>query len=196
MKKKPDVWTLTQAARVLGEPQHRLIYLCEKGVIDPDFRDAKGRGSSRRFSARNLLEFAIALRLRELDIGVTFVGAIIHVLRAFERSVGKELRGFKLPDSLRDPRAPDLRVVIADGARLYFTLAAPRSPAHVYGGINLQDVTSSQATAHALGRGLAARRASGKRSTSGGLGGPEGSRFLRLELSITELARALDLATA
>src|SRR5688572_10677927 len=117
MKKKPDVWTLTQAPRVLGEPQHRLIYLWEKGVIEPDFQDAKGRGSSRRFSARNLLEFAIALRLRELDIGVTFVGAVIHVLRAFERRVSKQVRDFKLPDGLRGPQSPDLRVVIADGGR-------------------------------------------------------------------------------
>jgi hypothetical protein len=74
MKKKPDVWTLTQTARLLGEPQHRLIYLCEKGVVVPDFQDAEGRGSSRRFSDRNLLEFAIALRLRELEIGVAFAG--------------------------------------------------------------------------------------------------------------------------
>lgn len=193
MKKKPDVWTLTQAARLLGEPQHRLIYLCEKGVVVPDFQDAEGRGSSRRFSARNLLEFAIALRLRELDIGVAFVGAVVHVLRAFERSVGRQLGGFKLPDSLRDPSAPDLRVVIADGARLYFTVADPRSQARVYGGVELQDVTLSHATARTLDRDLAGRTASAKRSTSRGLGGPEGSQYLRLELSITELARALDL---
>jgi hypothetical protein len=29
-------------------------------VIVPDFQDAEGRGSSRRFSARNLLEVAVA----------------------------------------------------------------------------------------------------------------------------------------
>jgi hypothetical protein len=190
MKKKPDVWTLTQAARVLGEPQHRLIYLCEKGVIEPDFQDAKGRGSSRRFSARNLLEFAVALRLRELDIGVTFVGAVIHVLRAFEGSVGNKLRDFKLPDSLRDPKAPDLRVVIADGARLYFTLAAPRSPTHVYGGINLQDVTSSRLTTRSLERNLTGTV---KRSMSRAFGGPEEGQFLRLELCVTNLARELEL---
>jgi hypothetical protein len=193
MKQKPDVWTLTQAARLLGEPQHRLIYLCEKGVVVPDLQDAEGRGSSRRFSARNLLEFAVALRLRELEIGVAFVGAVVHVLRAFERSVGKELRDFKLPDSLREPKAPDLRVVIADGGRLYFTLVAPGAPARLYGGIDLQDVTSSHRDARVLARDLTGKTASAKRSASRGFGGPEGSQFLRLELSVTELARALDL---
>ena len=105
-------WTLTEAARLLGEPQHRLIYLCEKGVVQPDVQDAEGRGSSRRFSARNLLEFAVALQLRDLEISVSLVGAVIHVLRAFERSVKRKISDFRLPESLREPRAPDLRVVI------------------------------------------------------------------------------------
>jgi hypothetical protein len=167
--------------------------LCEKGVVVPDFQDAEGRGSSRQFSARNLLEFAIALWLRELDIGVAFVGAVVHVLRAFERIVAKELRGFKLPDSLREPNAPDLRVVIADGRRLYLTLITPGAPARLYGGIDLQDLTSSHREARFLDRDLAGKTASAMRSTLRGLGGPEGSQFLRLELSVTELARALDL---
>ena len=193
MKKKTDVWTLTQAARLLEEPQHRLIYLCEKGAVVPDFQDAEGRGSSRRFSARNLLEFAIALRLRELEIGVAFVGAGVHVLRAFERRVGKEFRGFRLPDSLRVRGAPDLRVVIADGGRLYFTLAAAGSPARLFGGVDLQDVAASNLSARALDRDLSGKTTPPKRTGSKGFGGPEGSRFLRLELSVTELARALDL---
>lgn len=193
MADDPKEWTLTEAARLLGEPQHRLIYLCEKGVVHPDIQDAKGRGSSRRFSDRNLLEFAVALRLRQLEIGVAFVAAVVHVLRAFERSVRKELRDFKLPDSLRDPKAPDLRVVIADGARLYFTLAAPGSPERVYGGIDLQDVTPSHPSARALDHDLTGRTASARRSMSRGLGGSEGSRFLRVDLGVTELARVLDL---
>lgn len=193
MKKKPDIWTLTQASRLLGEPQHRLIYLCEKGAVVPDFQDAEGRGSSRRFSARNLLEFAIALRLRELEIGVAFVGAIVHVLRAFERRVGKEFRDFRLPDSLRVPGAPDLRVLIADGGRLYFTLAAAGSPARLFGGVDLQAVAASHLSARVLDRDLSGKTTPLKRSGSKGFGGPEGSRFLRLELSVTELARALDL---
>ncbi len=60
-------WTLTEAARLLEVPQHRLIYLCEKEVVQPDLNDATGRGSSRRFSRRNILEFAVALRLRDID---------------------------------------------------------------------------------------------------------------------------------
>jgi hypothetical protein len=58
--------------------------------------------STRRFSARNLREFAVALRLRELEIGVAFVGAVVHVLRAFDRSeaeVAKFQPALALPES-------------------------------------------------------------------------------------------------
>ena len=89
--------------------------------------------------------------------------------------------------------APDLRVVIADGGRLYFTLAAAGSPARLFGGVDLQDVTASHLSARVLDRDLSGKTTPPKRSGSKGFGGPEGSRFLRLELSVTELARALDL---
>src|SRR3990172_507062 len=95
-------WTLTEAARALGEPRHRLIYLCEKGVVQPDLQEAEGRGSSRRFSARNLLEFAVAMRLRDLELPAGLVAAVVHVLRAFEGAVRKQIAEFHLPGSLRD----------------------------------------------------------------------------------------------
>src|SRR3989304_8293844 len=104
-------WTLSESARLLGEPQHRLIYLCEKGVIVPEFSNAKGRGSSRRFSARNLLDFAVVLKLRELTLPVDTVAAIIHVLRAFETKVADEIIGFDLIHGLRGKNAPDLSII-------------------------------------------------------------------------------------
>ena len=82
-----DSWTLTHAARVLGEPQHRLIYLCEQGVVRPEHGDARGRGSSRLFSARNLLQFAVALHLRQLQIPVSVLAVVAYALTAFEKVV-------------------------------------------------------------------------------------------------------------
>ena len=61
-------WTLTQIANLLGLPQYKLIYLCEKGVIVTDGVDAKGRGSSRRFSARNMFEFLAAFTLGDFHV--------------------------------------------------------------------------------------------------------------------------------
>jgi hypothetical protein len=188
-------WTLTEAARLLVEPQHRLIYLCEKGVVEPDLQDAEGRGSSRRFSNRNLLEFAVALRLRDLELPAAMIAAVVHVLRAFEGAVGRETSGFHLPESLRAKGAPDLRVVISDGRRLYFTLAAGSRPPKIYSGIDLEDLKGSK---KAPGRGPRLRLvkpATTALGTSGpgDFGGPEGSRHTRVEISITRIARDLPL---
>jgi DNA-binding transcriptional MerR regulator len=185
-------WTLTQAARLLREPQHRLIYLCEKGVVEPDLQDARGRGSSRLFSARNLLEFAVALRLRELEIPAAVVGAVIYVLRAFEQRVAAEIPGFQLPASLREPKAPDLRVVIADGRRLYFTLRAGKAPAKVFGGLDLRALGSSRKSSRALAREIDIVDALGDRRSED-FGGPERSRHARVEVSITRIAQDLRL---
>jgi DNA-binding transcriptional MerR regulator len=185
-------WTLTEAARLLGEPQHRLIYLCEKGVVEPDLQDAKGRGSSRRFSAHNLLEFAIALRLRVLEIPAPVIGAITYTLRAFERKVRQQISDFCLPYSLRGAAAPDLRVIIKDG-RLYLSLGTGKDAAKVYGGIDLKGVGRQKKSAGYLERALVVQTPPGRK-----LGGKANGDFgesagARVELSVTRIAQELRL---
>src|SRR5262245_24536001 len=137
-------WTLSEIARFLDEPEHRLIYLCEKEVVAPDYGDAEGRGSSRRFSERNLLEFVLALRLRELTISAGAIGAILYVLRAFEKSLRQEISGFELVRSLRADNAPDLRVIVSDGERLYFSLCGAKGKPKLYGGIDFKKLTEEK----------------------------------------------------
>lgn len=189
----PTEWTLTEAARLLQEPEHRLIYLCEKGVVQPDVQDALGRGSSRRFSTRNLLDFAVALRLRELEIPASLAATVIYVLRAFETSVSKRMRGFRLPENLRDPDAPDLRVVISDGRRLYFTLRTGRSAPKVYGGLDLRKMPASTAARATIDRELAHAKAPNQRAGPQEFGRPEGSKHTRVEVNVTRIARDLRL---
>lgn len=184
-------WTLTEAAQLLGEPQHRLIYLCEKGVVKPDFEDARGRGSSRRFSAHNILEFAMALRLRELEIPAPSIGAITYTLRAFERKVQQQMADFCLPDSLRGAGAPDLRVIVKDG-RLYFTLGTAKHRAKVYGGIDLKRLGTEKKLAVDLQRALVVRTPSGGKPGEPNVDLGEGSGA-RVELSITRIAQELRL---
>ena len=188
-------WTLTEAARSLGEPQYRLIYLCEKGVVQPDLEDAIGSGSSRRFSARNLLEFAVALRLRELELPASIIGAVTYTLRAFERKVQDQLRTFRLPESLRGAAAPDLRAIISDG-RLYLSLGTGKDVPKVYGGIDLRRITSGKATIGDLQRALIPLpfpKPPRRRGRNGeGLGTPDGMHA-RVEISITSIAQELRL---
>ena len=185
-------WTLTEAARLLREPQHRLIYLCEKGVVRPDVQDAEGRGSSRRFSARNLLEFAVAMRLREFEIQVSLVAAVIHVMRGFEQEVKKQIPDWRLPESLRLKSAPDLRAIVSDEQRLYFYLRSGSGPAKVFGGVRLDGPgLSDKGASGRQGRRIPeVRRSAGKASD---FGIPEGSRHARVEVSITRIAQDLPL---
>jgi DNA-binding transcriptional MerR regulator len=129
--------TLTQAAKVLGVPQHRLIHLCEKGVVVPDVSDARGRGSSRGFSHRNVFEFAIALELRRLDLPVALARAVVRVLRSFEEAVRTLVPDFALPTSLQEARAPRVTALIVGGERLYFTVSRGRKRPTVFGSVEI-----------------------------------------------------------
>ena len=61
------LFTLKVAEQIFKVPQHRLIDLCETGVVEPVV-DAKGRGSVRRFSRDNLFVLALALRLQDMGL--------------------------------------------------------------------------------------------------------------------------------
>ena len=182
-------FTLSEIARRLDVPQHKLIHLCEKGVVVPEIHDAAGRGSSRVFSADNVLELAVALRLRDMMIPVNVGGAIVHVLRRFGQELETALSGSSLTESLRNPNSPELRVIISDGQAVFFTLAPRGKKPTLFGGIPLDQLISGSAEwdTPVLERGTTA--VAGPHV----FGGPEGSSFARLELSVTSVARALPL---
>lgn len=141
------VYTLAQIEEKLKEPQHRLIHLCEKEVIKPDFEDASGRGTMRRFSERNLFEFAVALELRRFDLPVAYIAPIIQILRAFEAYAGKEIEVFSLPRSLQKKPSIALHLIIQDGKTFFFVLKM-RGETRYVGGFDLNK-SASLALQHA-----------------------------------------------
>lgn len=190
-------WSLSEVSRLLKVPQHRLIHLCEKKAVTPDFEDAHGRGTNRRFSPRNVLEFAVALKMRELMIPVGPIASVLHVLREFERLMAQQIPGFRLPESLVEPSAPEISVIITDGPRLYFELRQ-KDEARVYGGVQLDELM------------LVGRRGAGGRkkkppastgradsSSAARLGAGHGSlktdEKARLVVSVTRIAKNIDL---
>ena len=181
-------WTVPEIAKLLQEPQHRLIYLCEKGVVVPDLGEARGRGSSRRFSKRNLLEFQLALRLRRLALPVGVVQAITHTLRRFADTIRSADPTFDIVDSLRRPGAVDLRILVKDGDRLYFSMARSGKKARLFGGVDFQRLVRTGGADLAIGAEVPAPA-----SASASFGGPEGSRQARIEVSVTGIARSLEL---
>lgn len=188
MAEAKSTFTLAEIARRLDVPQHRLIHLCEKRVVVPDIQEAGGRGSSRIFSARNFFELAVALRLRAMMLPVTATGAVVHVMRRLEDRLRADLPEFSLVGSLTSGRAPDLRVIISDGHRIFFSLARTGDPPKLFGGVSI-DALSGAGTAASAPVELVDGRSAGR-----GFGGPEGSTFARSEISLTAIAAALPLA--
>ena len=158
----------------------------------PDLADASGRGSSRRISSRNLLEFAVALRLRTLGLPATFIAAILYTLRAFEKRVASEVPGFEIVEALRAPKGIDLRAVVRDGDRLYFLLRQPGQGAQLFGGAQLSGA-KSPAGSRSASRVQSVLKAI-VRPDYAGFEGPEGSRYVRLDINIGQIARDLKLA--
>jgi hypothetical protein len=112
------VYTLAEIEKKLKVEQHRLIHLCEKGVVTPDFEDAAGRGTMRRFSERNLFP-------------------LMKVLRAFETYAAKEIVVFSLPKSLQNKPAVRLSIVVIDGSNLFFILRYKGETSYI-GALNLE----------------------------------------------------------
>lgn len=118
---RDESYTLAEIQAKLGVEQHRLIHFCEKGVILPDYEDASGRGTVRRFSERNLFEFAVALELRRFLLPIAYITPIIRVLEAFESYAAKEIKTFSLPESLQK-KSIGLSIIITEGKNLVFQM--------------------------------------------------------------------------
>jgi len=129
-------YTLAEADSLLRVEQHRLIHLCEKKVIIPDFEDASGRGTVRRFSERNLFEFAVALELRLFLLPISYIAPVIKVLRVFESQVTRKISIFSLPRSLQSKPVIGLKIIISNGKTLYFSMKRHEKVVYM-GGLDL-----------------------------------------------------------
>jgi DNA-binding transcriptional MerR regulator len=183
--------SLSELARLLRQPQHRLIYLCEKGIVVPDLGGADGRGSSRLFSAFNVVEFALALRLRDLKLPVNVIGAVLYALRAFATELAGRRRESDLLNIFRNADSPELRVLVKDGERLYFSLHTPGKPVKLFGGIPLKVLLAP--LRRRLVKSDLAQVNAPEAAPPTGFGLPEGSQHLRLEINVTQIARDLKL---
>ena len=182
-------WTLTEIARLLDQPQHRLIYLCEKGVIVPDISDAHGRGSSRRFSTRNVFEFSVALVLSEFYFPANISTNLLYAIRSFEDSVkANGLDNFSLPHSLMNTRSPEIIGIITNGSILYFSLGLPGMLKKVFGGVNMSDLSRNNVPSIArLNSHNATDRTEESEATT------IGSNLARFEINLTKIAQNLNM---
>jgi hypothetical protein len=109
--------TLKEVQLRLAVPQHVLIHLCEKRVVDPDFAETAGRGKRREFSERNVFEFGVALALRRFELPVLTTGIVVRVLRGFARTLERQLPKLEFPRSLAEGRL-GLELLLYEGDQL------------------------------------------------------------------------------
>lgn len=128
--------TLKEVQLRLGVPQHVLIHLCEKGVLEPDFAETSGRGKRREFSRRNLFEFAVALALRKFELPVATTAFVVRVLRSFARDAGKVVPGFELPGVLLE-KDIELALYLYEGDFLIFSVRGRDLRKPVLLGVNI-----------------------------------------------------------
>ena len=116
--------TLKEVQLRLAVPQHVLIHLCEKRVVEPDFAETAGRGKRREFSERNVFEFGVALALRRFELPVSTTGLVIRVLRGFARSLGRAVPNLEFPRSLAEGRL-GLELLVYEGDQLVLVGSGP-----------------------------------------------------------------------
>jgi hypothetical protein len=134
--------TLKEVQLRLGVPQHVLIHLCEKGVVQPDLAETSGRGKRREFSQRNVFEFAVALALRRFELPVATTALIVRVLRAFTRTVAKALPDVGVPSALADGRLA-LVLHLYDAKLIVLSAAGPRLPTPLLWSARIGNATHS-----------------------------------------------------
>ena len=178
-------YTLTEIAKLLNQPQHRLIYFCEKEVVLPDFSDAKGRGSSRRFSSRNIFEFSLALVLSEFHFPASITANILYILRKFEDEiVSSGYDKFSLPQSLMQDKSPEILAIITNGSIFNFSIGFPGKPKSLTSGVDIKNPSESGKT------GVSDKA---EPSLEEPAAPTVNSNIARFELNLTKLAQTLNL---
>ena len=124
-------------------------------------------------------------------VPVASIGAVVHVLVAFEKVLAREMAGFRLPDNLAESGAPELRIIITDGRILFFALHPKKGGPRVFGGIDLDALAAESPV-------VAGRVSTKLKPVKPGQGAPEAvfgpeteSEVGRIEVSVTRLARGI-----
>src|SRR5438128_59725 len=75
--------TMKEVADRLQSPAHRIIHVCETGVVRPTV-DADGRGSVRRFSREDVFRISLALKLQDGGVALPLIKPLMQALDWFK----------------------------------------------------------------------------------------------------------------
>jgi DNA-binding transcriptional MerR regulator len=114
-----------EVAKAIGINSSSVAYYTNKGFVIPEVADPKGRGTTRRYSRRNLVEFLLIGELQAHGMALPKIKEILGQARnnapkdQFEHATGEKFKGgFNLFDGLNfdDPiiRSAEVFIIIYD----------------------------------------------------------------------------------
>ncbi|MFC1788862.1 MerR family transcriptional regulator [Thermodesulfobacteriota bacterium] len=110
-------FTNKQIAEALGMKPSTVAYYTNKGFVEPEIENPEGRGTTRRYSRRNLVEFLLILELQRHGMTLPKIREILHQAHhvvpkeQFRYMIGREPKHgeFNIWDGLNIMNDPHLR---------------------------------------------------------------------------------------
>jgi len=81
-------YTTMQLSRLLGMNQMQIIHAAQTGIIEP-VQDAKGRGSSRKYSENNMKQLKVMKILTACKIPLREIGDILKAWNDVDQLISK-----------------------------------------------------------------------------------------------------------
>lgn len=107
-------WSKTEAANALGITPRTVHFYTDAGIVIPEKANPKGKGTTRKYSAKNLFEILISRELAQLGISLA---RIKEAIRFLDRT-GETSRVYG--DIHQDPSLPgSWRLHDQEGTRCY-----------------------------------------------------------------------------
>ncbi|MFZ4440067.1 MAG: MerR family transcriptional regulator [Syntrophales bacterium] len=83
-------WTRKEAAEAAMMPERAILYYTERGIITSDVDEGIGRGGTRRYSEKNMVEIAVLRELYSMEISLGIIRSIMAAMRTKKNtSTGK-----------------------------------------------------------------------------------------------------------
>jgi DNA-binding transcriptional MerR regulator len=141
--KAHDLRTLKHVAEVIDRPPHRLIHLCEQGIVAPEV-DAEGRGTMRRFNRENIYRLLLGLYMQEIGLTVPIIRELMETLDQLMKdkeiiALKKEIEDYDLPAVIKYLGEPEFGVVafLSLGDRVDLLIPKLKTPPREHPSINL-----------------------------------------------------------
>lgn len=103
-------FTKTEAAKALRVTPRTVHYYTEEGLVVPEVANPSGRGTTRKYSRRNLMEIMLVREMAASGISLARIKEIMEILKGdkFYRILNPDL------DSRFLPQGEELKIIIYD----------------------------------------------------------------------------------